>query len=204
MFQEMAILRFFTLMAAVVLASTFASAQSNISLAFTGFGFDFGKGVNAPIYKQKISDGKNPLFEPGLRLGVEAYASPATSIKAVQTVRYDAMKKVAMSSQVMLRFRIFRAYKHSLSFGVGPTAFYRKSWSAEEGYTDEGIYDDGTMQHKIAWLSTELEYNYVIGHYTDLSFAMTHMNPQGMGFALGIKYWFTRKSNKCGTCPSFK
>ena len=189
---------------AVALTAATASAQSNISCALTGFGFDFGKGENVPIYKQKISDGKNPILEPGVRIGVEAYASPATSIKAVQTIRYDVMKKMAYSTQVMLRFRVFRVYKHSVSLGVGPTAFYRQSWSGEDGYVDDGIYSDGAFQHKIAWLSTEVEYNYIIGKYTDISFAVTHMNPQGLGFALGIKYWFSRKSNKCGTCPSFK
>ncbi|MCR5455743.1 MAG: hypothetical protein K6F33_12215 [Bacteroidales bacterium] len=200
----MAKLRVIILLMAVVASSLTAVAQSNMSLAFTGLGLDFGKGENVPIYKRNISDGQNPIFEPGLRLGLEVYASPATSIKVAQTLRYDVMAKLSMSTQVALRFRIFKVYKHSLSLGVGPTFFYRQSWSDEEGYVDEDIYDDGTLQRKIAWLSTELEYNYVLGKFTDLSFALTHMTPKGMGCALGIKYWFTRKSNKCGTCPSFK
>jgi hypothetical protein len=91
-----------------------------------------------------------------------------------------------------------------LSLGIGPTFFYRKSWSDEPGYVEDGVYEDGALQRKIAWLSSELEYNYYIGRFTDVSFALTHMTPQGIGCAIGIKYWFTRKSNKCGTCPSFK
>ena len=197
-------LRVIIIIFAVMATSLTAVAQSNISLAFTGFGLDFGKGENVQIYKRNISDGKNPIFEPGLRLGLEVYASPATSLKVAQTVRYDVMAKLSMSTQLMLRFRIFRVYKHSVSFGVGPTFFYRQPWSDEEGYVDDGIYEDGRLQRKIAWLSTELEYNYVIGRFTDVSFALTHMMPKGMGCAVGIKYWFTRKSNKCGTCPSFK
>ncbi|MBR4326676.1 MAG: hypothetical protein IKP73_14245 [Bacteroidales bacterium] len=191
------------LMAVIMTSATDLWAQCNISAAFTGFGLDFGKGYNVPIYKNTISDGKNPIFEPGIRLGVEVYATPATSLKAVQTFRYDVMAKLAMSTQVMLRFRIFKVYKHSVSLGVGPTFFYRRSWSGEDGYVEDDVYDDGALQRKIAWLSTELEYNYVVGRYTDVSFALTHMNPQGIGCAVGIKYWFTRKSNKCGTCPSF-
>lgn len=185
-------------------AASAAFGQVNVSLAFTGLGLDFGKDWNVPIYKRKIVDGKSPIFEPGLRFGVEAYASTATSIKAVQTFRYDVMNKMAYSTQVMLRFRVFRAYKHAVSFGVGPTFFYRQSWSKEPGYVEDDVYDDGAMQRKIAWLSTELEYNYVLSHYWDISFALTHMTPKGIGCAVGVKYWFTRKSNKCGTCPSFK
>ena len=197
-------IRILAALCALLIASLSAEAQSNISVAFTGFGFDFGKGENVAIYTHKISDGKNPIFEPGLRIGAEVYASPATSIKVVQTLRCDVMDRMSMSTQLMLRFRVFKVYKHSVSLGVGPTAFYRKSWSNIGGYVDDGSYEDGTYQHKIAWLSTELEYNYIIGRFTDISFAMTHMTPKGLGFALGIKYWFTRKSNKCGTCPSFK
>ena len=198
-------LRVFATLCAVLLTVSMATAQSNISLAFTGFGFDFGKGENVRIYKRSISDGKkNPVFEPGLRFAAEVYASPATSIKLAQTFRYDVMERMSISTQLMLRFRVFRVYKHSVSLGVGPTAFYRRSWSNIDGYVDEGIYEEGSWQHKIAWLSTEVEYNYIIGRFTDISFAMTHMQPKGLGFALGIKYWFTRKSNKCGTCPSFK
>lgn len=197
-------IRILAALCALLIASLSAEAQSNISVAFTGFGFDFGKGENVAIYNHKISDGKNPIFEPGLRIGAEVYASPATSIKVVQTLRCDVMDRMSMSTQLMLRFRVFKVYKHSVSLGVGPTAFYRKSWSNIGSYVDDGTYEDGTYQHKIAWLSTELEYNYIIGRFTDISFAMTHMTPKGMGFALGIKYWFTRKSNKCGTCPSFK
>lgn len=188
----------------MVCMSLSSVAQSNVSAAFTGFGLDFGKGENVPIYKRGFADGKSPIFEPGLRLGVEVYASPATSIKAVQTLRYDVLSKLSMSTQVMLRFRVFRVYKHSVSLGVGPTCFYRQSWSDEEGYVDEGIYDDGKLQRKVSWLSAELEYNFIVGKFTDISFAFTHMNPLGIGCAVGVKYWFTRKSNKCGTCPSFK
>jgi hypothetical protein len=197
-------MRFIAFVAAMFFMFDVAWAQCNVSAAFTGFGFDFGKGENVGIYKRKISENKSPIFEPGLRFGVEVYASPATSLKAVQTFRYDVMNRMSMSSQIMLRFRVFRVYKHSVSLGVGPTAFYRKSWSDIDGYVDEDIYHDGSMQYQIAWLSTELEYNYVLGRDWDASFALTHMHPKGMGFAVGMKYWFTRKSNKCGTCPSFK
>ena len=179
-------------------------AQSNISIAATGLGFDFGDGENAAIYKLKAGSGKSPILEPGARIGLEVYASPATSLKFVQTLRIDEMQKLALSSQVMLRFKIFKIYKHSLSIGVGPTVFLRQTWQNEEGYIDEGIYKSGSWQNKICWLSAELEYNYVVSKYNDISFAICHLNPESMGFAIGLKHWFTRKSNKCNTCPSFK
>lgn len=189
---------------ATIVAIYSCHAQSNISIGVTGFGFEFGDAENASIYKLKIGDGTKALLEPGIRLGAEVYATPATSIKFAQTFRIDEMQQIAMSTQAMIRFRIFRIYKHSLSVGIGPTAFYRQTWQDFDGYVDEGVYTGHhKFQGKISWLSAEVEYNYVISKYNDLSFCVTHMNPESMGFAIGFKHWFSRKSNKCGTCPSF-
>ncbi|MCQ2973549.1 MAG: hypothetical protein MJ211_01915 [Bacteroidales bacterium] len=184
--------------------SNICLSQSNLSVAVTGLGFDFGDCENAAIYKIKANDNGKTILQPGLRFGGEVYATPSTSLKFAQTCKIDCMKKMAFSSQIMLRFRIFKIYKHSLSFGFGPTAFYRQTWEGFDGYIDEGIYKSGNFQNKVCWLSAELEYNYYISKKNDISFAITHLDPEAMGFAIGIKHWITRKSNKCGTCPSFK
>ena len=178
-------------------------AQSNLSCSFTGLGVDFGDCKNAEIYKLKISDNGKTIFEPGLRFGAEIYASPVTSLKFVQGVRMDCMQKIAGNTQVMLRFRLFKIFKHSLNIGVGPQVFYRQTWEGIDGYVDEKIYESGSCQYKICWLSGELEYNYWITKKLDLSFAFTHLSPEVASFAVGVKYWITRKSNKCNTCPSF-
>ena len=185
------------------LLSSICAAQSNVSAALTGVGIDFSDRVNAPIYQIKGgSDGKI-LVEPGIRLGGEIYANDITSLKFVQTVKLDCMKKAAFSTQLMLRFRIFKIYKHSLSIGIGPCGFYRQTWENIDGYTDEDIYKSGSLQNKIYWLSGEIEYNYYLSKKNDLTFAITHFDPQAVGFAIGIKHWFSRKSSHCNTCPSF-
>ena len=180
-----------------------AMAQSNISLDFTSIGIDFGDGVNAPIYKLKAGDGGKAILEPGIRLAGEVYNTDVVSLKAAQTIRFDEMKKLAMSTQVMLRFRMLKIYKHSVNIAIGPQLFYRKTWQSESGYTDEGLYKSGQFQTRMNWLSGELEYNYYINKHNDLSLCIMHLNPEAMGFAIGFKHWISRKSNKCDTCPSF-
>ncbi|MBR4440919.1 MAG: hypothetical protein IKS00_05155 [Bacteroidales bacterium] len=185
------------------LLSGICAAQSNVSAALTGVGIDFSDRVNAPIYQIKGGGDGKVLIEPGIRLGGELYANDITSLKFVQTIKFDCMKKAAFSTQLMLRFRIFKIYKHSLSVGIGPCGFYRQTWENIDGYTDEEIYKSGTIQNKICWLSAEIEYNFYLSKKNDLSFAITHFDPEAVGFAIGIKHWFSRKSSHCNTCPSF-
>ena len=195
----------FLLLSILIALTVRVLGQQNVSIGLIGPGFDFGGRVNSPIYETMPGDDKVLIMEPGIRFGVELYATPATSFKLAQAARIDCMKKMAFSTQIMIRFRLFKVYKHSLSFGFGPTAFYRQTWEHIPGYTDENLYKgSSTMQHTINWVSAELEYNFWISKYNDLSFCVTHQNPDAMGFAFGLKHWFTRKSNKCSTCPSFK
>lgn len=187
----------------ICMSATLCMAQSNISAALTGLGIDFGDRTNAPIYKIKADNEGKIQLEPGIRLGGEIYASDITSIKFAQTIKLDCMKKAAFSTQVMLRFRVFKIYKHSLSVGIGPCGFYRQTWEESEGYVEDNVYHSGSFQTKICWLSGEIEYNYYLSKKNDLSFAITHSNPESMGFAIGIKHWISRKSSHCNTCPSF-
>ncbi len=190
-----------TAAAMLCFSALMCNAQSNISAALTGLGADFGDRENAPLYKIKADDNGKILVEPGIRLGAELYANDFTSLKFAQTIRMDCMKKAAFTTELMLRFRLFKIYKHSLSIGFGGAAFYRKTWQDIEGYKDDG-YKNGTLQNKVL-PTAELEYNYVICKKNDLSFAVTHFGPKAVGFAVGVKHWFSRKSSHCNTCPSF-
>lgn len=182
-------------------------AQQNISVVLIGPGLDFGDRENSAIYKTMPGEDKILLMEPGIRFGAEVYGNPATSFKFAQSVRYDSMHKLAFSTQIMIRLRLFKVYKHSMNFGFGPSVFYRQTWSEIDGYTDEKLYEqktNGKFQTRINWVSAELEYNYEISKLDDFSFSIIHLNPEAMGFAFGIKHWFTRKSSHCNTCPSFR
>lgn len=186
----------------ICLSSICGYSQANISFQLIGLGVDFGKKENVDLYQTKVANG-NILLEPGLKIGLEAYASDITSLKFVQTARLDACNKLAGSTQILLRFRLFKVWKHSLNIGIGPQAFYRQSWSDIENYQNEKTYKGLDFQYKIMWISGEIEYNYVMNKKWDFSFSLLHQNPTTLGIGLGAKYWFTRKSNRCNTCPSF-
>ncbi|MCQ2251001.1 MAG: hypothetical protein MJZ66_07815 [Bacteroidales bacterium] len=190
-------------LAAILVSALGTMAQSNFSLDFTTVGFDFGDRENAAIYKLKASESGKTVAEPGIRLAGEVYSSDVVSLKFAQTLRIDEMKKLAMSTQLMLRLRLIKIYKHSINIGFGPQIFYRNTWEKEEGYIDEGVYNKGSFQTKMSWVSGEVEYNYYLNKHNDFSLCIYHMNPETMGFALGFKHWISRKSNKCNTCPSF-
>lgn len=200
-------LRHLFLLCVAITLSFNTFAQSNISFGLTGAGIDLGNHKNSAIYKTCPSENSRFILEPGVRLAAEGYATPATSFKFVQTFRLDAMQLFAASTQIMIRFRLFKMYKHSLSFGFGPSAFYRWTWTKIEGYQDEYLYkisNSNRFQTRINWVSAELEYNYEISKYNDFSFCINHLNPETASFAIGFKHWFSRKSSHCNTCPSFK
>lgn len=180
-------------------------AQSNISARLISVCVNPYDTINNSLYKNNILKDGLLTIEPGINFAAEVYGNDYTSIKFVQSMRYDACSKIAGSTQVMLRFRLLKKWKSSLTFGIGPIYFYRQTWATIEGYTNEDFYlQSGTIQHKVNWLSGEIEYNHYLTKHSDLSISINHISPRSFGLLIGYKYWFSRKSSKCNTCPSYR
>ncbi len=120
---------------------------------------------------------------------------------------YDKASKLSGFPQVLIRFRLFNAFKHSMSMGLGPALYFRQTWATIEGYQNDGVYSGtGDWQYKMAWLSGELEYNYYISKNANLSVSLNLINPESVGLAVGYKYWISKKPKRkrgCISCPSF-
>lgn len=191
------------IIAILCIISTQAKSQSNISLLLTGIGYDFSDRKNVNIYNRNIADGKI-VADPGLQFAFEVYSGDITGIKFTQSANLDACNKIAGATQIMLTFRLFKIYKHSIHLGIGPKAFYRQTWQNINGYINDDIYQNGDVQYKICWLSGELDYNYRLDKKNDITFCIGQTTPVSAGVMIGIKHWFSRKSTNCITCPSFK
>ena len=111
------IIKLFFILSLLTISNGALKAQQNISLSLIGPGFDFGDKENSAIYLTMPGKDKAFVLEPGVRFGAEVYGNPATSFKFSQSVRYDSMHKLAFSTQIMIRLRLFQVYKHSMSFG---------------------------------------------------------------------------------------
>ena len=183
-----------------------AKSQSNINIKLSTISYQFTDN-NIELVNRKIGKSGKLALEPGLIFAYESFATPASSIKVAMALYYDKASKLAGFSQVMIRFRLFNAYKHSMSIGFGPAFYFRQTWATLDGYQDDGVYtDSGDWQYKMAWLSGELEYNYYLTKNSNLSVSFNLINPESLGLAIGYKYWISKKPKRkrgCISCPNF-
>jgi hypothetical protein len=184
----------------------FTEAQSNINIKLSTFTYQFTDN-NAQLAKLKLSNNGKLAFEPGLIIAYEAFASPTTSLKINTALIMDKAGKFAGFPQILIRFRLFNAYKHSMTLGVGPAFYFRQSWADIDGYEANDVYSgDGDWQFRPVWFSGELEYNYYLSKMSNLSVSLNLINPESVGLAVGYKYWISKKGKRkrgCISCPSF-
>jgi len=180
-------------------------AQSNFSARLITFSVNPFDTINNKIYTKKITQKGLFTFEPGVNISFELFGNDYTSAKISQSVRLDACSKFAGSSQILLRLKKEKKWKHSLTAGIGPILFYRKTWENIEGYTNqEYYYSNSQLQHSVMWLSAEIEYNLYLSKHADLCLTLNHLAPRSFGMLIGYKYWISRKSSHCNTCPSYR
>ena len=178
--------------------------KSNISIKLIPFSYNPFNNPNYNLINHKITKDGLLTFEPGIQLGFEIFGNDYTSFKMTQSVQYDAMSKFMGATQIMLRRRLLKKWKHSVYIGVGPVFYIRQSWFNIPGYKEEQYFHTAnSLQYYLMWLSGELEYNFSISKKSDLTASLNHIAPRSFGFLIGYKYWFNRKGG-CSTCPSYR
>jgi len=179
-------------------------AQSNMCIKANSLSYNFYKNENSNLYKTKLLDNGQLTLEPGIQLSAEIFGSIYTSFKILQTVKNDACSKFSGSTQLLIRYRLFKRWRHSIYAGIGPVIFYRESWTSINNYTDNNFYEHSDpLDYKNFWLSGEIEYNYSINKFGDFSLSLNQINGNSLGVLFGYKYWFSRKPRKNCNCPSY-
>jgi len=187
-------------------ASAYESySQTNISVRATGIAIHPFTNDNIALYKNKLTGNGSVCFEPGLQFSAELFGTAATSFKFVQGIQNDAAAKLSGTTQIMFRIRILHLWKNFVHIGIGPAFHYRQTWTQFPEYEQEDMWETNSkMDVNKSWISGEIEYNYYFSKNSDLSFSINHSQPQGFSLFLGYKYWLSRKSNRCNTCPGLK
>lgn len=188
----------------IVLAAKILNAQNNFSLKLSPISYQFSD-VQPELVKLKPGGDGKLAFEPGLLFSYEEFAGSNTSLKVSQAIILDKATKLSGSTQIMIKFRAIKYFKHSVYAGFGPIVHYRQSWTTIENYVPEPAYKiAGDWQYKFSWLSGEVEYNYYLNKYTDLSVSLNQTQAESIGLAIGFKYWFSKSPKKkrgCVSCP---
>ncbi len=182
--------------------------QKNISFKLLSITTNQFENRNSSIYKSKLTDNGKFTFEPGILFTYEVYANQNSALKINQALYNDRCSKLAGFSQILVKFRLGRIWKHSFSIGIGPILHYRKDWSDIEGYQDENLYKVWSdWQQRFSWISGEFEYDFYLNKKGDLSISINHIHAEGISLAIGYRHWISKKSKKkrgCVSCPLFK
>ncbi len=185
-------------------SSIFLYAQTAASIKIIPFGINSSSDPNSAIFTRKITSGGFITFEPGIQFSLEFFGNNNTSIKFIQEYNKDQMNHNAGFSQVLVKYQVLKTNKNTILLGIGPILHYRKSWTDIADYQDEGIYKTyGLSQFKVSWFSGEIEFNHYLNKKTDFSISINHLHPKSIGIFFGYKYWISRKSYHCTTCPSY-
>jgi len=185
--------------------SNYSKSQSNVSFRFSTLSVNVYDTLNTSIYKTKLIDNGILTIEPGLFFSGEVFGNDYTSAKFIQSIRIDACTKIMSTSQILLRYRVFKKWKNTITFGIGPVLFLRQSWQSIPEYNQEGYYtNSSSFQNSVMWFSGEIEFNKQFSKHGDLTLSLNHLSPYSVGVLIGYKYWMSRKSSHCNTCPSFR
>ncbi len=181
------------------------SAQSNYSFRFSTVVFNPLDTLNRPIYISNLTKNGLLSLEPGIYMGLELFGNDYTSVKFAQSVRLDPCFKIMTTSQIFLRYRLFKRWKNTMTISVGPVLFIRGTWKDLTGYYQQEYYQNTLyFQNSVMWFSAELEFNRHVSKHGDFVVTLTHMSPHSAGILIGYKYWMRRKAKRCGTCPGYR
>ena len=177
-----------SLSARIITVSTHPFAESNLAL-----------------HKNPIDNSGYLTFEPGLVFSYDRYLFKKFSFRFSTALMNDRFNLLAGYSQILLKYKILKYYKHSLYLGFGPAIHYETDKTFIENYVNEDNYSivNNTM-YKISWLSGLVEYNYYLNKKTDLALALNHIHPRTIAISIGVRFDMPDPNGKGCNCPSFR
>ena len=188
------LLRFFLLLF-TFLTGFNLQAQDNVGLKFFGLSIHPGGDENAFLMPRRLDSNGVLVLNLGGMLSAEKFIyQDRVSVKAVQGIYSDCAAQLGGFSHIGIRAIIFRAGKHSVFGGIGPTLVYRKNWYELPGYLDPDYFDGqptDTWQYKFLWYGGEFEYAYVLSEKLDLTSTFIPGFPKLISLSFGLKYKFT-------------
>jgi hypothetical protein len=178
-------------------------AQSALSLRYMGLTIHPFGDSESRLEPYKLD--KNAYFVPnfGFLAAYEKYVwEDIISIKILQGAFLDCSAGRAGVTHIGFRGVLVDRGKHHLTFGMGPTMYYREDWNRFASYNDGGVFHRlttnhfGSIQYKFFWYGCEFEYDYRLTKKLDMNFGFTPGAPLALLFSAGVKYWLNKDFKK--------
>lgn len=166
-----------------------------IGLKVSGLAFHPKPSPHASLYADKKDAAGQWVHVGGVMITAEWELWPGrAAISVAQGLLLDCANQWAGYTHVGVR-GVVRHGVHTLSAGIGPSWFYRKSWANLPGYVDEGLFRQrGGWQHSFYWYGGYAEYDLALNNQQSLTANLIPGWPEIFLFSGGIK-------QRVGTSP---
>ncbi len=198
-------MKFFTLYILSAICYLSAFSQSSLSARLlTVSAHPFAK-QNLALHQNTIDKKGYITFEPGLILSYDRYIAKKLSFRLSTAVMNDRYNTLAGYSQIMLKYKILKYYKHSVFLGFGPAIFYESDKSYIENWVNEENYKTANSTiYKIGFLSGMFEYNFYINKHIDFALTLNNTHYKSFAISAGIRFDLPNPDGKGCDCPSFR
>ncbi|MCF6366258.1 MAG: hypothetical protein L3J35_08660 [Bacteroidales bacterium] len=181
------------------------SAQSSFSAGLLTVSTHPFAEQNLPLHQNSFDNKGYVTFEPGIIMSYDRFLIKNLSFRATTAVMNDRFNLLSGYSQVLLRYKLFKHFKHSLYFGVGSAIFYDTDKTSIENFVNEDNYIIGkNAMYKIGWLSGMVEYNYYLSKKVDLAITLNHSHSRSLAISFGVRIDIPDPNGKGCDCPSFR
>ena len=181
------------------------SAQSSLSARLLTVSVHPFAEHNLPLHQSAIDNNGYITLEPGLILSYDRFLAEKISFRFSTAVMNDRYNMLAGYSQIILKYKLFKYYKHSFYIGFGPAVFYETDKSNLETWINEDNYNlSGNTLYKIGWISGMLEYNYYLTKEIDFALSLNHSHSKSLALSIGIRFDIPDPNGKGCNCPSFR
>ena len=181
------------------------SAQSSISAGLLTVSTHPFSDQNLILHQNTLDNKGFVSLEPGLILFYDRYLINKLSFRATTAVMNDRFNLLSGYSQLLLKYKLFKYFKHSLYIGIGSAVFYDTNKTSIDNFVNEDNYKivDNTM-YKIGWLSGMVEYNYYLSKKVDLAITLNHTHSRSAALSFGVRVDIPDPNGKGCDCPSFR
>jgi hypothetical protein len=173
-------------------------SQDNFTVKFFGFSFHPDGDINAENMPTKIDKNGVAVVNLGLYFGYEKFVhKDKVSLKVITAYYSDCGGLFSGLVHVGVRGVILQLDKFSINGGLGPTFIYRRSWYSKfDNYVNSGFYSGNETdfwQYKFLWYGGEIEFNYKLNEFLDLSVTLVPGYPKLIDVSIGVRYRFGDK-----------
>ncbi len=160
---------------------------------------------NLVLHKNTLDNKGYLTFEPGLVLSYDRYLVKKLSLRVSAALMNDRYNTLAGYGQIMLKYKLFKYYKHSLYLGFGPAIFFETDKSDIPNYVNEAAYKTSpNTMYKFGFISGMIEYNYYISKELDFALSLNHTHARSFALSLGVRIDIPDPNGKGCDCPSFR